>query len=594
MRCPRRILVMLAVAAVLGGAAGAAQDQKGGTIKKDENKKTDGKVEQPKVAQKLPALDEAALDERVLRDAKLGVDGPSLLKYLQDRTPTGIDPQRVLVLVRQLGDDKFAVRENAYRELLLLGQGALKEIREAERNGSEEVRQRAAELRVQIEESTTPLLQAAVARLIALRKPDGAVPILLGFLPFAASDIVVDDVCEALCCICRTEKTIDPAIVAALSDRLALRRGAAGEALVSSGVKEHQAAARKLLQDPDATVRLRVSRALVEKVRAVEAVPVLIACLKDLPAEKTWPAEDLLVRMAGTTAPQVSLGTDGPSQAKCHEEWERWWTAHRETIDLAKADFSHKVLGMTLVVVQNQPRPGQAFRGGSTISEVDVAKNTRWKLELPGNFTDAQVLGPDRVLLVERNSNRVAERDFQGEIKWEKALNGTLILSAQRLANGNTFLVTQTGLVECDAKGQEVYTLQRKAPDIARGRKMRNGDVVLVTTPGQVVRIDSKTNKQLKSFDIGILGSVYGTLEEMPSGNVLLPLYRSGRVVEYNWEGKEVWSVGARFPTSAMRLPNGNTVVGSLGEQRVFEFDRNQREVWSYQADGNVVSARKR
>ena len=45
-----------------------------------------------------------------------------------------------------------------------------------------------------------------------------------------------------------------------------------------------------------------------------------------------------------------------------------------------------------------------------------------------------QHFGPDRVLVTEFQGQRVSERNFKGEVKWEKALNGNP-LSAQRLVN---------------------------------------------------------------------------------------------------------------------------------------------------------------
>src|SRR5262249_61200985 len=129
--------------------------------------------------------------------------------------------------------------------------------------------------------------------------------------------------------------------------------------------------------------------------------------------------------------------------------------------------------------------------------------------------------------------------------------------------------------------------------DIYRGRKMRNGDAVFITTQGLVVRVD-KNGKELKSFNVGFLGNLYGTLEELPNGNLLLPLYQQNRVVEFDPSGKEAWSLQVNNPCSATRLPNGNTLVACQANRRVVEFDRNRREVWSAEVDGPVFVARQR
>src|SRR5207249_6524634 len=142
----------------------------------------------------------------------------------------------------------------------------------------------------------------------------------------------------------------------------------------------------------------------------------------------------------------------------------------------------------------------------------------------------------------ERNNQRITIRDFKGNIKWEKATGGN-VLSAQRLANGNYFVVTQNTVAEYDGNGKETFFHQRPNFDIYRGRKMRNGDVVIITTQGLLIRMDGKTQKELKTFNVGFLGNIYGTVEELPNGNLLLPLYQSGKVSEYDANGKEVWSV---------------------------------------------------
>src|SRR5262245_1613499 len=95
---------------------------------------------------KEATVDEAALDEKILREAKLPVDGPALLKYFRDRTYKEADPKRLAELIRQLGDKDFQVREKAYQELLTRGSTALAALKEAMLSKDEEVAKRAAEL----------------------------------------------------------------------------------------------------------------------------------------------------------------------------------------------------------------------------------------------------------------------------------------------------------------------------------------------------------------------------------------------------------------------------------------------------------------
>src|SRR5688572_20049873 len=70
-------------------------------------------------------------DEKLLQDARIGTDGPSLLAFFRRRSPTGEDEQRLRDLVQQLGSGKFAMREKASRELVERGTPALRLLRDA-------------------------------------------------------------------------------------------------------------------------------------------------------------------------------------------------------------------------------------------------------------------------------------------------------------------------------------------------------------------------------------------------------------------------------------------------------------------------------
>src|SRR5207244_8375561 len=135
----------------------------------------------------------------------------------------------------------------------------------------------------------------------------------------------------------------NPVLVAALSDKHAVRRAAAAEAL--SKLPDQKDAVRKLLADPDAFVRLRVALALVHA-REKGAVPVLIDTLPHLPIHQAWQAEDVLYRLAeGKSTPAGSLGSDEASRKKFRDAWQTWWKDHATSIDLAKLQQTTTQLG---------------------------------------------------------------------------------------------------------------------------------------------------------------------------------------------------------------------------------------------------------
>jgi hypothetical protein len=543
---------------------------------------------QPPAVDKEPDL--TADDQKTLRAVGLTVDGPALLEYFRKHTFKEADPKKVTEFIKELANDEFFVREKAHAGLLALGSGALVGLKEAEKNPNTEASRRAAELRHAIEAKAEPAIQVACARQVARLKPAGAADVLLAYLPFADPN-VLDDLGKALAAVGKKDGKAEPGLIQALEDRLALKRGVAGQALAQFA--DQQAAVRKLLKDTDASVRLRVALALVYA-KDKEALPALIDVLAELPAEQLWPAEEVLVRLAADKAPGVSLGNNEVTRKACRDAWTGWLNQNKTKIDLAKLTAGPPYLGYTLLVHQ------KAFGRGSSgeVVELDGARKPRWQFEVNTYPVDAQIVAPGRVLVTEFNGSKVSERDFKGEIKWQQQVPGNPI-SAQRLANGNTFVVMQNRLAEYNRKGEEVFSHQ--GPFIYRARKATNGDIVYITNTGQLVRLDSRTKQELKSFPIGntvtVLGNnVFGGIDILPNGHILVPQFQSRQIVEYDRDGKQVGTPIQlqQYPTSAVRLPNGHTLVGSMNNSQVAEYDRAGRQVWTHNAGGQVFNARGR
>ena len=205
-----------------------------------------------------------------------------------------------------------------------------------------------------------------------------------------------------------------------------------------------------------------------------------------------------------------------------------------------------------------------------------------------GYPVDAFVVRQDRVLVAEYYGGKVTERDFQGKIVWEQNV-GSRPIGVQGLANGNIFVVTQNRLVEYDREHREVFSFNRPFNDIFRARKLRNGEVVFVTNAGQLTRMEPVKQTTIKTFRVGNLGILFGSIDVLPDGGVLVPNYSLGQVVEYDADGQQRFQFAARTPNSVMRLPNGNTLVGSQSSGRVVEFNRTGVEVSSINTSGGAL-----
>jgi HEAT repeat protein len=524
--------------------------------------------------------DPLAADEQRLQEARVGTDGPALLEFFRKRTATDARLFDIEGLIRRLGDDSYEVRQKASADLAALGPVALPLLRQALKDRDVEVVRRAEECIRLIEQEYNATVVPAAVRVLAARKPPGAVEVLLGYAPFADDDTVADEVRNALAALAVHDGKPDPGLVAALADKAPARRAAAGVALARAGVAEQRAGVRTLLEDPDASVRLRVALALVAK-RDKEAVPVLIALLGQLPAGQRWPAEEVLYRLAEDQAPAVPARSDEAGRQKYLDAWKDWWAKHGDKVDLARLDATPALHGYTMMILLDQ---GQ-------LVEVDAKNNVRWTISGLQFPLDAQYLPGDRVLVAENMANRITERNLKGEVLWAHDID--MPLMAQRLPNGNTFIGTRTRLVEVNREGKELFSYARPGGELfMRAARLRNGDIACVTAGGAFVRLD-RSGKELYTFPVDIQ-TYGGRIEVLPNGRVLVPQYSTNKIVEQDPEGKELWAVDFQVPIIATRLPNGNTLVTSFNQHRAVELDPKGREVWEYKTDTRVTRAWRR
>jgi HEAT repeat protein len=528
-----------------------------------------------------PDSNPGAEDEKILQAAGVATDGPSLLEFFRKRTLTREREEKIVALIRQLGDNAFRVREKASAELVALGVVAVPFLQQAINDPDIEVVRRAEECLRHIDDRDSRIgVPIAAARLVALRKPAGAAEVLLAFLPCVDNESAIEEVQTALAAVAVHEGKPEKVLVDALSDKSPTRRAAAAVALCRAGIPELKADLRKLFQDPDLTVRLRTAMALANA-KEKDAIPILIDLLGELPPSRSWPAEDILLHLAEEQAPSPSSSGDAAARRQYRDAWAAWWRDHGARVDLAKLEGRKRLLGFTLIV---QLEAGRAL-------ELDTEKKPRFQVEGLMLPLDAQMLPGERILVAEHDGNRVTERNNRGIVLWEKKIDRPLV--AQRLTNGNTFIATQSELLEVDRGGKEVFRHTWLLNDtIMKAVKLPKGDMVCVTTAGRCVHLDA-TGKELRSFPASVK-TYGGRLDVLPGGRVLIPEMNNNRVVEYDSEGKVLWQVTFFQPVAAVRLSNGNTLITSMRQNSAVEVDRTGREVWRYDSDTRVTRAFRR
>ena len=324
---------------------------------------------------------------------------------------------------------------------------------------------------------------------------------------------------------------------------------------------------RKLLKDPDTAVRMKTAVALVEHGDKSAMAP-LIALLGDLPLDRVWEVEDLLVHLAGDKSPTERVGPDAASKTASVAAWKTWWSKEQKTIDLTRLASADRDRGLMLVIEQQGPK------GQGRVLELTAAGKVRWEVDGLAWPWDAQVCPNGHILVVEQQ-NRISERDRQGKIVWQKTLNNPF--SCQRLRNGHIFVLGRNQLYEFDASGKEVFN-HNFPGHIIGGHKFPDGQMAFLTYQGQYVRLDA-TGKQVKTFQVpfhwqnGVMGA------EILSGDRIVVSLGVGKVAEYADGGKLVWETTVFGPGYPHRLRNGRTLVSSNNNTVLMELDRNGKVV---------------
>jgi hypothetical protein len=177
----------------------------------------------------------------------------------------------------------------------------------------------------------------------------------------------------------------------------------------------------------------------------------------------------------------------------------------------------------------------------------------------------------------------------KGQIAWsyvDDASKGE-ISDAVLLSNGNILFAHQFGvtLITADKKilwnydapaGTEIHTSQ------PIGTKhvvfIQNGDPAIL----RVVNIAANQTVREFTLPTGNSKSVHGHFRHArltPAGTMLVAHMDNKKVVEYDSNGKEVWSYAIDSPWSASRLPNGNTLI-TTNKKLVVEIDPKGQTVW--------------
>jgi HEAT repeat protein len=527
---------------------------------------------------------EDKIARKIYRDAWMAwwqnSDGAALLALLGEHTLTPELRRKIKEQISQLGDEEFSKRETVMKELHDLGRVALPQLREAVKDRDPEIVRRAHDLIEQIEREPSRNLPSAVVRLLALRKPPGAVEALLAYLPFAEEEKRTDEVKKSLALLARRDGKLDAALVRALSDGSLLLRVVAAEALVEGGGDEGRAIVRPLLKDKDSLMRLRIAFALV-MAGEHDMVPALIDLLPAASDEQIEQIEYILIQLAGASAPETLWGTEEADKQKRRDAWAVWWKRNSERLGSPQLTI-RPWYGHTLL----------CDSGRNRVFEIDRRGRERWAIEGVPFPVDAWVVDDNHVLIAEYMGGKISERDLHGRILWSKGLAARPV-NVQRLADGHTFIATLNGILEVDGTGKEVYSFQ-VGGGVTAAYRMRDGCIACLARNGsRCIFLDTSGNS-LHEFPSNRDGSWTSGIDLLANDHILITQPNRHKVTEYDRNGKLIVEVNAPMATTATGLPNGHFLIASSTQRRVYEVDRSGKVVWEHKAEGALFRARRR
>lgn len=539
-------------------------------------------------AEPIPSDPDLEFAERTLRTAHIATDGPGLLAFIRSRTLTPEQLNQLADKVRQLGAPDYRQREQITRELIAIGRPAVPYLTPAVNDGDLEIARRARRCLEKIRRNPTGYQMVAAARLVKARQPSGAPLVLLAYLPCIDDDALVDIWLDTLRAVSWHEGKPDPVVVSALEDRRPLCRAAAAHVLGRGPSVEARGLVVPLLKDGDARVRFEAAAARA-RFGDKKAVPVLLALLSDAPVTVACRSEYLLRILAAEQGPAETLGSeDAAARKRCRDAWETWWRGRGEREDLARLKGEEPQAGLTLVCEYDSKE------GGGRVREWGQGGESCWEIDGLEGPNDLQVLPGGRILIVERHANRVTERDRRGQILWQHRASGVAI-GCQRLANGNTLVVTYRELYEVTPEQRKVFRHHDRM-EFRYARQLPNGHILYIRSNGWLVEMDSACRRELRVIHPAehALGARYwASMEVLPNGRYLLALAGSDRVLEIDAAGKVLWECTVRTPASATRLRNGHTLIASFDERCIIEVDRAGKEVSKQPLDGRPFVVRR-
>jgi hypothetical protein len=180
-----------------------------------------------------------------------------------------------------------------------------------------------------------------------------------------------------------------------------------------------------------------------------------------------------------------------------------------------------------------------------------------------------------------------------GRIVWSYTHPGRGEISDAALEpNGNILFAHQFGITEITPDKKVVWNFDAPAQtEIHTAQPIGANSVWFIQngSPAKFIVINKATGKIEHQFELPVKNpdSVHGQFRQArltAAGTILVAHMDSHRVVEYDLDGKVLWSQDVRSCWSAKPLANGNILIAGGGDKFVREINRKGETVWEWTA----------
>ena len=238
---------------------------------------------------------------------------------------------------------------------------------------------------------------------------------------------------------------------------------------------------------------------------------------------------------------------------------------------------------------------------GSELLEVDSVGRIVWECRAGLIFAhSAKVLRNGNILVSDTGKDRVLELDRKGSVVWssEEWSGGTGRLSdgshlwypndAEETSEGKILISDRNNnrMVEVDTDGEIVW-LYDKLKHCHDADRLPNGNTMVASSDeNKVLEIDPD-GKTVWSYGDGSSEMLNWPrdADRLENGNTLIADSKNGRIIEVDKDGQIVWSFNLGYfgmPYEADRLSNGNTLILIQQRRQVIEVDPSGNIVWAF------------